>query len=88
MVLHRYSLKNFTKKDLPSRIFIGTDDDAYHQDQYLESITRDVRAISTIINEYELFGFDDFTPVKEKKETKWGVGLSPNKTFFERKKSK
>ena len=39
------------------------------QEEYLSDIDTYIRKIDTIKKEYELFGFDDFTPLKKKIET-------------------
>jgi hypothetical protein len=48
---------------------LATDDDSYHQKEFIESIERSQKTIKIIKEEYELFGFDDFKPIKEKTET-------------------
>ena len=41
-----------------------------------------------IIEEFKLFGFDDFTPIKEKIETEYQVGSEKFGGFFRKKKTK
>lgn len=65
---------------------IATDDDAYHQRDFLQSIDRSKRTIKTIKEEFELFGFDDFKPIKEKIETE--VGVKAGIFNLKRKKTK
>lgn len=60
-------------------------DDHYWQQRYIEQIDEAIRAIDTMTEEFELFGFGDFKPVKEKIETTVGIG---KETFgFMRKKT-
>ena len=57
------------------------------QISYLDDINRAMRVINTILEESELFGFDDFKPIKEKTETE--VQIGSNKIgFWRRKKTK
>lgn len=58
-----------------------------HQNRYLEGISKAIRVIDTIVIEYELFGFDDFKPVKEKVETEVTFGVK-NIASFSKKKTK
>ena len=44
------------------------------QEDYEHYIKRLIRGINTIKEEYRLFGFDDFTPIKEKTKTTIGLG--------------
>ncbi len=52
-----------------SWIITGGETDEYWQQFYLNKIDLAIRVIDTILNEYELFGFNDFKPIKEKVET-------------------
>ena len=63
------------------------EDDAYWQKFYLEKIDLSIRVINTILQEYELFGFDDFKPLKEKTETEWQVG-SDKFGYIKKKKTR
>lgn len=56
------------------------------QNRYLKGITKAIRVIDTILIEYELFGLDDFEPVKTKIETELKVGLKD--ISYRRKKTK
>ncbi len=56
-----------------------------HQRDFLRDIDRLITAVNTIKREFETFGFDDFTPVKEKVETEYKVGS--DKIGFYRKKT-
>jgi len=47
--------------------------DKYWQEVYIEKIDLSLRAIDTILEEYKLFNFDDFKPIKEKVETEAGI---------------
>lgn len=47
--------------------------EAEEQEEYIEKITLKIRTIDTIIGEFELFGFDNFKPVKEKVEVGGGI---------------
>jgi len=68
-------------------ILTGNETDEYWQNSYLDKIKRAKRVINTILEESELFGFDDFKPVKEKVETEVQVG-SDKIGFWRRKKTK
>ena len=54
------------------------------QKKYLDMINKTQKTIKIILEEYELFGFDDFEPIKEQHEFSFGFG----KTFFRKKKVK
>lgn len=58
-----------------------------NQDDYLYDIDLAIRVINTIWGEYELFGFDDFKPLKEKVETEYQIGSEKLLGFFRKKKS-
>ncbi|ODS42803.1 MAG: hypothetical protein MSIBF_05865 [Candidatus Altiarchaeales archaeon IMC4] len=64
--------------------------DAERQKKYLGRIKRTIRVIDTILEESELFGFDDFKPLKEskvpKERTETEVQVGSNKIAFWRKK--
>ena len=69
--------------------FVATSSTRYEserQNRYLKGITKAIRVIDTILSEYELFGFDDFEPIKEKVETEYKLGLRDS--FFRKKKTK
>lgn len=51
----------------------GNETDTYWQDFYLTKIDLSLKVINTILEEAELFGFEDFKPIKEKIETEGGV---------------
>ena len=57
------------------------------QEDYVYDIDLATRVIGTIKGEYELFGFDDFKPLKERVETEWQIGSEKMGGFFKRKKS-
>jgi len=59
--------------------------EAERQNLYLKGITNAVRVIDTILDEYELFGFDDFKPVKEKVETEFKVGIKDFVSYGKKK---
>jgi len=65
-------------------ILTGNETDEYWQNTYLDKLDRAMKVIGTIVEEYKLFGFDDFKPIKEKVETEVQVGS--NKFGFWRKK--
>lgn len=44
--------------------------EAQEQEEYIYDIDLKLRTIGTVLSEYEIFGFYDFKPVKEKAETK------------------
>jgi hypothetical protein len=48
-------------------------DDSFYQEEFVRNLNKFQRFIRTIKEEYELFGFDDFKPIKEKVETEMGV---------------
>jgi hypothetical protein len=75
------------EKSLFSSLWVGTDVEEYLQKDYLDDIEECVVAIETISTEIEVFGIDDFTPVKEKTETTTKVGL-PKFFSHEVKKTK
>ncbi len=56
------------------------------QEEYVYDIDLATRVIGTIKSEYELFGFDDFKPLKEKVETEWQIGTD-KLGYFKKKKS-
>lgn len=68
-------------------IISGNETDEYWQKFYLTKIDLATEVIDTILEEYKLFGFDDFKPVKEKVETEVQVG-SNKIGFWRRKKTK
>lgn len=76
------------KKKLHRTLFIytGKETDGEKQQEYLRDIDRAIRVIETITEEYNLLGFDDFKPIKEKVETEVQVG-SDKIGFWRRKKS-
>jgi len=65
-------------------IISGNETDEYWQKFYLTKIDLALGVINTILEEYKLFGFDDFKPIKEKTETE--VQIGSNKIGFWRKK--
>ncbi len=65
----------------------GDSTDAEDQENYLYNLDLVIKVVTTILEEYELFGFDDFKPLKEKTETEWQVG-SDKFGFFKKKKTK
>ena len=65
----------------------GEETDEYWQKFYLTKVELSLSIINTILEEYELFGFDDFKPVKEKVETEVQIG-SDKIGFWRRKKTK
>jgi len=67
-----------------SAVTIATSDDAYNQREFITSIERAQRTIRTIKEESELFGFEDFKPLKEKIEEEYQIGS--DKFGFWRKK--
>ncbi len=57
--------------------------DSEEQNEYVYDVNLALKVINTILEEYELFGFDDFKPIKEKTETETGIKAGP---FSYRKK--
>ena len=47
----------------------GNETEEYWQKFYMDKIDLSLRVINTIIEEWKIFGFDDFKPIKEKVET-------------------
>lgn len=43
------------------------------QEEYIQNIDMALRVINTILEESEVFGFENFKPIKEKTETEFGV---------------
>jgi hypothetical protein len=64
------------------------DNDELFREYYASDCNQAIRAIDTIIEEFKLFGFDDFTPIKEKIETEYQVGSEKFGGFFRKKKTK
>jgi len=77
------------KNKLVDRFWIltGGETDTYWQNSYLGNIDRAIMVIDTILEESELFGFEDFKPIKEKTETEVKIG-SDKFGFWRRKKTK
>jgi hypothetical protein len=53
-------------------VITGNESDEYWQKFYLDKIELSIRMINTILEESDLFGFEDFKPIKEKTETDKG----------------
>lgn len=51
-------------------------------------IEETIKAIDIILAEYQVFGFEDFTPQKEKIETEFQIGSEKIGAFLRRKKTK
>ena len=64
------------------------DDDELFREYYVSDCNQAIRAIDTVVEEFRLFGFDDFTPIKEKVETEYQVGSEKFGGFFRKKKTK
>jgi hypothetical protein len=58
------------------------------QEEYIEDIDMALRVVNTILEEAEVFGFDDFKPVKEKIETEFGVNQGKFSLFRKNTKEK
>ena len=68
-------------------IHTGTiENEEYWQKFYIDKIDLSLRVINTILQEYELFGFDDFKPIKETVETE--STLKTGIFGFKRKKTR
>ncbi len=78
------------KKKLHRTFFIYTSNetDEQQQNEYSEDIDRAIRVINTIKEEYSLFGFDDFKPIKEKTETEYGLNKGKFSLFKRKIKEK
>jgi ribosomal protein L29 len=70
-----------------SWIITGNETEEYWQKFYLIKINLSLEVINTILEEFKLFGFEDFKPIKEKVETEVQVG-SNKFGFWRRKKSR
>lgn len=62
--------------------------DTQKQENYLDDIKSAIRVVTAIREESELFGFDDFKPLKEKTETTMQLGSEKFGGFFRKKKTK
>jgi seryl-tRNA(Sec) selenium transferase len=74
------------KKLLPREIYIAPSTPYVRQKSYLNEIRTTKDAIDVILRESELFGFEDLTPIKERRETEWKAGLG-NILSFRKKKT-
>lgn len=61
------------KSSLIAGAYFATDREEILQRDYVGDLERAIRVISTILEEFELFGFEDFKPIKEKIETEGGI---------------
>jgi len=63
------------KEKLVHRAWIisGNETDEYWQKFYLTKVDLSLKVINTILEESELFGFEDFKPIKEKVKTEGGI---------------
>ena len=72
--------------------FIIWNDDGNSSQFRKESFLRDVNdliiAVNTILEEDEIFGLKDFTPIKEKEEKEYQIGSERFGGFFRKKKTK
>ena len=75
------------KKMIVRHIAFGELTDEEKQNDYVLGINRAIRVINIIKEEFELFGFDDLKPIKEKVETEWQVG-SDKLGYFKKKKTR
>ena len=76
---------NDLKQKMRRLLFVGGDStDVEDQKDYNLDLDLAIKVVTTIIEEYELFGFDNFKPIKEKIETEWQVGS--NKFGYVKKK--
>ncbi len=57
------------------------------REDYVRDIDLAIRVIGTIRDEYELFGFNDFKPLKEKVETELQLGNEGIGIVYKKKKS-
>lgn len=64
--------------------FGGEQTEAEKQEEYIDHINMALRVINTIIEEAEVFGFDDFKPIREKTE----IGLNKGKPSLFRRWTK
>ena len=65
----------------------GNETDDYWQNSYINDIDSAIGVIETILEEYSLFGLDNFEPIKEKVETEFQIG-SDKVGFWRKKKIK
>lgn len=64
--------------------FAGPTTEAEEQKDFIYDIDLKLRVIDTILQEHELFGFDNFEPIKKTKETEWQLG-SDKIGFFKKR---
>lgn len=77
------------KRNLIRIIFSGEmTDEAQEQENYLYDLNSAIRVVTTLIKEGEIFGFQDFKPLKEKTETTVQLGSERFGGFFRKKKTK
>ena len=66
---------------------VALDNEKLHQEEFITSLNDLTRTIEIMKSEFELFGFDDFTPVKEKIETEVQIGSGKLGGFWRKKKT-
>ena len=95
ILLDRIVDRTYPEKDAKSiknkyhriAFFGGEIPDEEKQKDFIKDIEGKIKAIDLILEEYSLFGFDDFKQVKEKIETEIQIG-SNKIGFWRKKKSK
>jgi hypothetical protein len=88
MVIRRVypNYEDVEKKLFPRGIYIATGTSQYDQHDYIRDIEKIIGAIDIILEEFELFGFQDFEPVKKKIESELKLGIK--NSFWRRKTQK
>lgn len=85
-------LENFMMRIYPEKMFLKKrqqlpkyefGSERYSKEEYAKKL---IKIIAILRNEEEIFGFDDFTPLKKEKE--WSVGVHPKNIFFRKKEAK
>ena len=79
-------IKKIISNTFPIAMAFGGMTEEQEQKFYISDVKSVLRGVKTIKQEYELFDFKDFTPVKEK--TEWKLGLNPKNIFYRKEKKK
>ena len=79
-------IKKIISNTFPIAMAFGGMTEEQEQKFYISDVKSVLRGVKTIKQEYKLFDFKDFTPVKEK--TEWKLGLNPKNIFYRKEKKK
>lgn len=66
-------------------IYVATSDDSVRQSDYLIELNLKIKVIKTILEESELFGLEEFEPIKERTETNIKVGIKDYVSWSKKK---